>query len=188
MSNPAITVKDRTPIIALDDMKDHLRHTHTDSEDHIISALTVSMQEVAEVITMRRWNITTMALTLKNFTEFIKLPYGSPLTEVSSIQYYDSSNQLQTLNSANYDVYTHKEPGEIKIINSPGVYERDDAIIITYKAGYANLANIPESVKIWLKMSVANKFIFRTPQLVGATVGTVEEIDEILFNERVMEI
>lgn len=74
-----------------------------------------------------------------------------PVTAVTHIKYYDSSNVLQTLNASNYEVQL-TEAGFAVISYSatatlPTLYDRTGAVIVTYAAGYASAAVAPAAAK-----------------------------------------
>lgn len=100
---------------------------------------------------------------------YIELPKSSPLISLDSIQYYDQNNALQTLDPAKYQVSNDAEPARIDLIwgeTWPWTYERTDAVIITYKAGYMPTyagsprvpsdyrANVPQGIKNAIKLRV----------------------------------
>jgi len=65
-----------------------------------------------------------------------ELPIG-PLVSVESIKHYDLDNTLQTLNSSIYRVHNYDEPGKVELHGDlPDLYDRPDAIVIEYIAGY----------------------------------------------------
>jgi uncharacterized phiE125 gp8 family phage protein len=72
-----------------------------------------------------------------------------PLIEVLSLQYYDGANVLQTVDPANYYVSDDLVP---RLYTSTGYafpmfYERDDAVRVTYRVGYAPEAASPMTQK-----------------------------------------
>lgn len=92
----------------------------------------------------------------------LELPW-SPLVAVGSVEYYNESNVLTAWNSANYQTYNYSQPGKIRFVESlPSLYDRLDAVIITYTAGYgasganaaAQQAAVPYLVKQILKILV----------------------------------
>lgn len=67
-----------------------------------------------------------------------------PLQSVTSIQYYDGTNALQTLDPANYEVDTHTNPARIMpVFNSvwPTTYPRTSAVTITVVVGFGDTAS-----------------------------------------------
>jgi len=81
----------------------------------------------------------------------IVLPF-SPLSSVTHLKYYDSSNAEQTWNASNYSVNTFiNQKGFIEVnqgINLPNIYNRADAIEIKFVCGYgASSSDVPEAIK-----------------------------------------
>jgi uncharacterized phiE125 gp8 family phage protein len=95
----------------------------------------------------------------------IKLWPGN-LVEVASVEYWDTSNVLQTLSTNDYEVDTRSKPGRIWLKTTPSLYDRHDAILITYTVGYgasgddaeAQRAAIPSDLKAWLKLQIATLY------------------------------
>lgn len=96
----------------------------------------------------------------------IELP-RPPLISVSSVQYYDTNNALQTVDTADYMVIRGGMPAVLQPINNawPDTYVRDDAVQITFLCGYegsgspANLTDgIPKGIIQAIKMTVEKNF------------------------------
>jgi len=114
----------------------------------------------------RRFYDETLTDYVKPF--FIELPKSSPLISLDSITYYDENNVLQTLDPAKYEVSADAEPARIDLIwgeTWPITYERTDACIFTYKAGYMPThtgsppvydyrATVPQALKNAIKLKV----------------------------------
>jgi len=61
-----------------------------------------------------------------------------PMASVTHVKYYDSDNALQTLTAdTDYRANTSEYLGKVEMINTYGVYNRDDAINIRFVAGVA---------------------------------------------------
>ena len=76
----------------------------------------------------------------------------SPLSSVSSIQYYDSDNEQQTWSSDDYNVLNpENQKGFIELVdgkNFPNIYSRGSAITITFVCGYGSSeSDVPETIK-----------------------------------------
>lgn len=76
----------------------------------------------------------------------LKLPFP-PILTVSGITYYDVDNASQTLSSSNYYVEISTDGGGcvewVYTATIPSTYQREDAITVTYTAGYADLNSVP---------------------------------------------
>lgn len=70
-----------------------------------------------------------------------------PITSIVSVEYYNTSGDLQTVDAANYRLLASTH-GVAKLelaanYNPPQVFDRGDAIRREYKTGYASTAEIP---------------------------------------------
>lgn len=129
--------------------------------DSYLESLVKVVTEVVEHDTQLKLTRETWKYTMEQFEDdefYIPL---APIASVTSIQYYDSANTLQTLSSAYYtlDGISGGLPrGNSRIyLNEPYdwpyTYDREDAIQTTFVAGYSTTAaNVPESLKHALKL------------------------------------
>lgn len=70
-----------------------------------------------------------------------------PVIAVQSVQYFDADNALQTVDAASYYV-TDDEAPELRFVSTfsaPTVYDRPDALRVTYVAGYLGAGSPPSS-------------------------------------------
>lgn len=130
--------------ISLADAKTHLRITHS-SHDDLISDLIWDGVKSFE----KRANVCLSAQTWKAFFdkayEEIEL-WKYPITGISSIRYYDDDNVAQTLATSKY--FSNVDQGStgydprpcvITIEDTPSTYDRDDAVVVTFTAGYTTI-------------------------------------------------
>lgn len=82
----------------------------------------------------------------------------SPVQEVMSVKYYDESNVLQTMDAALYDVdvVDASAPGKVTFNELPATYERHDAVMIQFKAGYVK---VPEAIQAALTAYVTQRYL-----------------------------
>jgi hypothetical protein len=81
-----------------------------------------------------------------------------PITGISSIQYYDSDNALQTLSASDYYANVNEgstgwspRPVVIFIDDFPSTYDREDAVIITIRAGYTTIDyDVKQALLSWV--------------------------------------
>ena len=120
----------------------------TDDDVWITSAITVVREQV-ESLTNRALMPQSLELAIGEFDSTIALP-KPPFSSLTSIEYYDEDNVLQTLSSDYYLVNDFVEPAEVVKKNDqtyPAVYNRPDAIRIKFATGYADAASVPSSIK-----------------------------------------
>jgi uncharacterized phiE125 gp8 family phage protein len=73
--------------------------------------------------------------------------FRPPVLSLQSVQYFDASNVLQTVDAASYYV-TDDELPEVRFVSTfiaPTVYDRPDALRVTYVAGYLGAGSPPSS-------------------------------------------
>lgn len=98
-----------------------------------------------------------------------------PLQSVTSIQYYDPENQLQTFPADSYDT-ARKQSNPAFIFPLPGkqwplTAPRPDAVIVTYVAGWTDPKKVPLDIKQALKLLIGH-FYNNREQFVLGTVRT----------------
>ena len=97
----------------------------------------------------KKANVCLSSQTWKAFLdkgyEHIEL-WKSPITEISAVQYYDGDNALQTLSTDDYfsnlntgSIGWNPRPIVINLEDVPSTYDRDDAMMITFTAGYTTI-------------------------------------------------
>lgn len=135
--------------------------SHHDSQ---VSSLVLAATKVVEDRTGRALVSQTWEMTLDRFPltgpRRIVLP-RPPLSSVSSITYVDSDGASQTLSSSNYRVSTHREPGTVEESYDttwPTTRDIQEAVKVTFVAGYANLESVPEALKQAILLIVGHWF------------------------------
>jgi uncharacterized phiE125 gp8 family phage protein len=90
----------------------------------------------------------TLSVKLEGFgCEAIYLP-SRPIQSITSIAYYDSGDDLQTLSTDVYSLDAGNRAVRLKVDQSwPATSGRWDAITITYVAGYSSVALVPAVAK-----------------------------------------
>lgn len=151
----------------------------------------------------RRFYDDTLSDQVKPF--YIELPKSSPFIgmgdpatspDTPGVQYYDENNTLRTLDPATYQVSSDAEPARIDLVwgeTWPITYERTDAVIITYQAGYAPYTggspvatdyrkNVPQSIKNAIKLRVQQLYDPMTPDKYKQLESA---IDSMLYSYKV---
>lgn len=162
MSLKLITAPTELPL-TLDEAKDHLRRTDTAMDAIIMRYIyhAVSMCDGAEGILNRALITQTWELKVDRF------PWGPvdiplpPLQSVSSVKYLDDQGVEQVLDTSVYDVFnagSTTRRGYIKLAYDqtwPTTRAVDQAVTITFVAGYGDRNSIPEYIKTLLMFFVA---------------------------------
>jgi len=155
----AVGVGEVGAAITVAQAKEHLRITHADEDDYI-EAITLAASEWCEEFQGRVYVQREVVDYLDSFPTEIR-PRKSPLISVDSVKYYDDDGVLQTLAAATYDVGIYKEPGRISLAYNqswPSTRAMINAVTITYQAGWAARANIPEEIKHAVKLMVGHLY------------------------------
>ena len=165
--NPELTLLGSTDPVSLSQAKSSQRMTGA-GEDAYLQEVLDSVIELAESSTGLALRENTYTLRLKSFsdTEFvdsgiIRIPVF-PLKSVTSIKYYDTDNNQQTLVAGtDYEVNEFAEPGVIQLADGkswPAVYNRVNPVEIVFVAGYDNtgLDMAPLKVKQAIRMVFGN--------------------------------
>lgn len=154
-------------LVSTAEAKAHLRVEHSEHDtliDNLVSAATELLDGSHGYL--RRALVTqTWVWSLPDFPIgaelHIPLP---PLQSVSSITYYDANDASQTLSSSEYHVYpADPSDGYVKLKRNsywPLTYERDDAVTVTFVAGYGAASSVPKTIRQAVLMRVANMYSF----------------------------
>jgi len=143
-------------------LKAHLRVTH-DLDNDYIDLLQNAAIETIQDYTDKQILPATWTLLLDTFSTKIKID-KLPVASITSIKYYDTSNDQQTLATSVYRSEVRTNPAIIDLKTDqewPDVYDRPNAIEIAFVAGYANAAAVPEAFKHAIKLIVGNLYSYR---------------------------
>jgi len=152
--------------------KNHVRVDISD-DDTLIGNLITAAREYAEIFCARSIVQHTYRADLANFSDVMELPLG-PVQAISSIKYYDTASPsvLQTLSTAVYALHkdcVYRNNGQSWPSVGTG---RPDAVQITYKTGYSDLAspedsvaNVPEAINSAILLLLADLYENRESQV-----------------------
>jgi uncharacterized phiE125 gp8 family phage protein len=171
MLAPVRTVAPVELPLSLADAKAHLRVDHSD-EDELISGLidaaTAHIDGYSGILG-RALITQTWAVEFPTFSSRLDLPLG-PL-QSAIIQYYDSTNVLQTLATSVYAVLTDGLGPYVSLKYNqqwPQTYTRDDAVKVTWVAGYgATPASVPAAIRSAMLLLIAHWYDNRAAVNVG---------------------
>tara|TARA_Y100000592_G_scaffold70966_1_gene110452 strand:- start:2738 stop:3292 length:555 start_codon:yes stop_codon:yes gene_type:complete len=158
-----ITQPTGTDIVSLNDAKEFLRVDHTDEDTTITRLINAAVQHCQDY-TGRHFVASNFNLYLDDFynCEFST----SPINSISSVKYYNASNELTTLATSKYWVDDKREPGRIHFDNPPDVYDdRFNGVIIAGSLGEAPATPIIHAVR----MLVAHYYENRRAVITGTT-------------------
>lgn len=142
-----ITSAPAEELISVEEAKRHLRLL-TGDHDTELTALIRDARDYCERFTQRTLRTAvTRALKLDDWwCKAYYLPWP-PLIDVTGITYYDADEVSQTLATANYHEELSTDGGG-RIVwaddaDIPNIFDRPDAITITFTTGYASAAVAP---------------------------------------------
>ena len=136
-------------------------HLRVDGDDTYLTMLIAAARTQCEAFTCRTMVATTYEQFFDDFTTESFTLYWGPVSSVASIQYYDEDNALQTFASGNYHVDAVMDRARIVLDDDadwPEVYDKPNAVKITYTAGYANAAAVPAQLKYAMLLMIGEMY------------------------------
>lgn len=175
MLAPVRTVAPAVPLLTLDDAKAHLRVDHAD-EDALISGLidaAAAHLDGYNGILGRALITQTWAAEFPTFVNRMDIPLGP--VQSATIQYYDSLNAQQTLATSVYAVLSDGLGPYVTLKYNqqwPQTYTRDDAVKITFVAGYgATAPDVPAAIRSAMLLLISHWYDNRSALSVGESVS-----------------
>lgn len=162
MREPVITVAATAFPVTLDECKQHANVYIDDDNEYISKTLIPAATQYAESWLDRSLMPVTWRLDLDGFppsVESIELP-RPPLRAITEITYVDTAGATQTWASSDYTVTIGGEGefGRVRpaySLSYPVTRSHVDVVSITYTAGFADVASIPEITRWRIKVLVA---------------------------------
>lgn len=139
--------------VSVADMKIHLGVTSS-SHDALIQSYIEAAQRMIEARANICLKSQIWTLSLNQSEVVKKVEIGKyPILGFSSITYYDTDNASQsfTHSQGDYISFVAGRPGSLIFDEVPSVYDRDDAMKITFTAGFST---IPDDIVLAIKMLV----------------------------------
>ena len=158
-SPPAVTP------VSVDEAKARLRIDSTDEDS------TVGLMITAATAYLDGWSGTLgRALVTQTWAQsFSDFPVGrrlrlplAPVQSISSITYQDADDVEQTFDASNYRLQTDALGPYVELKRGsswPGTINRDDAVTVTFVAGYGdNAADVPGSIRDAMILMIGHLF------------------------------
>jgi len=157
--------------VSLVEAKAHL-HVDAPDDDTLITALIIAATELAEQATGRAIMPQTWELTLDAFPDAFELT-RVPAVSITSLKYWDAAGVQQTLGTALYTLDNTDDFASAYVVPVysgvwPDTRAQINAVALRYVAGYAAAANVPDSLKAWIKLQVGAMYETREAE------GTVQ--------------
>jgi uncharacterized phiE125 gp8 family phage protein len=131
---------------------------------------------------------TTYDYILPQFDDTIRLPKG-PIQSIKHIKYFDDDGNKQTLSTDKYQLVKSDRVGTIERLpdkSYPSTEKREDAVQIRFVAGYGTADDVPNELRIAIKMLVLHWYDTREPVIKGQSVTNVPtSLETIIENYRI---
>lgn len=154
-----VTAKSANPPVTLDEAKRHLRILGEDLNEDVAGALEAAT-EFCETIVGRSLRAST-TLT-QSYRCWPKAPVWfdrEPVSAITHVKYYDATGTLTTVSSNYYRLHQQSETGAAlewdDSFSFPALDARDDAVIITFAAGYGAVSSVPARAKHAVKLALS---------------------------------
>ncbi len=172
MLKPVLITPPAELAVSVAEAKAHLRVEHSD-DDTLISAMVK-----AAIGALDGWTgVLGRCLVTQTWRQDVWDFPGSgdlrlPFPDVSSVtvKYFDGTNVEQTLASGNYELLADARGSLVRQSSTgswPGVYDRSDAVRVTFAAGYGGAADVPETLKAAIKLMVGDMYRNRETAAAG---------------------
>lgn len=167
-----ITAPSQQPV-SLSDVKAHCRVDHNDDDTVLTSLLNGAVAYLdgwggvlGRCLVTQTWR--------QDYGSFgvLRPPLG-PVASITSITYYDASNEQQTLSADVYGLFADELGSYVGLKPDqswPSAYGRSDAVSVTYVAGTA-AADVPASIKAAILLLTAYWYEYREAAVTG-TIAT----------------
>jgi uncharacterized phiE125 gp8 family phage protein len=171
--------------VTLIEAKEHLRVDAADSDTQIM-AMILAATESAEQIMGRSVMAQTWEVSLDAFPASVELT-RIPVQSVTSVTYADSAGAQTVLSGAAYALDNADDFGFAYVVPGyasdwPDTRDEINAVKVRFVSGCASAAEVPESIKSWIKLQVGAMFENREAETVGA--GQVHKIG---FADRLLD-
>lgn len=155
--------------IDVSDVRAHSR-VSTVGEDSYIEEVIAAATAFIEGYLDQTLITSTYVLRLPRFCSEIYLP-RSPVSSVPSVEYTDTAGATQTLSTSIYEADTYVNPGRIRLKYGqswPQVREQENAVIVTYVAGYgATKTSVPADLRQAVRVIAAHMYEHREHVVTG---------------------
>ena len=176
--NPVRQVTDPpSPPVTRTQAKDHLRVT-VDDEDSLIQLYLDAA--IGRVEDYRQSNVMSaqFELHVRSWPSswMINLQ-KSPVSAINSVKYYDSDNELQTVDAENYRLLDACVPAQLEFDASfvpPDLYEREYPIVVNYQAGYLAASSVSAKIKSAILLELGTLHEIRQSETQGNGLTAIQ--------------
>ena len=182
MPNYRLVTAPASEPLTLTEVKLYLRVDDT-TEDNLITSLITAARSLVEGHTWMPLISQTWAMQFdkSELNELIWNVNKAPLSSFSSVTYYDSNNDLQTLATTEYETDIYGSPARFRLKSVPVVYDRMNALQVNFVCGYANAAAVPQPIKQAMYMIIGHLYENRQDVITGTQVNEIPMSSEYLL-------
>ena len=181
------TAPAETPV-SLAEAKMHLRVDGSDEDAFITALIGAAVAHFDGLGVLGRCMVTqTWAQWFAFSPRWVRLRM-TPFQSLSSVEYYDQDNVLQTATLADFEVRLDGDfvlVGPVDNAAWPTTYNRIDAVKLTYVVGYGDAADVPQSIKQAILLTVGHWYQNREAVAEGNFKELPLAVEALLGCERV---
>ena len=150
--------------VSLTRAKKQVEVTGSDHDDHLAFLVQAAREQwehdTQHILIQHTWTLKLDAFYELKFSE-------RPVDSITSITYYDSGNDSQTLATSVYELDDAENALRLKVDQDwPTTYDRWDAVTITYVAGeHTSSSTVPALDQQAILLLVGHYFEFRDPNM-----------------------
>lgn len=172
--------------VSLADTKAYLKAIGN-GEDATIQMMLDAAQSKVEKATDRLLITRACRFTADCFGRAVLLPVR-PVVDVTSVQYYDTAGDLQTLASDQWILADRLErPRVVPAVGAsfPSTWELPGAVIVEFNAGYGDEpADVPADLRIAVLKTVRDMWSFRGDMATATVIALPEGVQSIVDDYR----
>lgn len=183
--NPTRTTAPAAPALSLSRVKAQLRVTSTDEDDLLADYIAVVTQQVEDELGLglitQSWTwyldrfpgdrspledfwYQPLPISGERRNVWLELP-RAPVTGITSVTYYDASNESTVWSSSKYELAAKRWPARLRPVEGeiwPQTYNRLEAVAIVFAVGYgADHTAIPAALRQAMMMAVGRLYEHR---------------------------
>ena len=178
------------PLFTTAEAKDFLK-VDTTADDTLIDNLIKAATQSCEEYTNQYFLDTLVTQYSDNWLEVYRL-YKSPVSTLTHIKYYDSSDTLQTLAASNYILDNVSKPARIGLAvdgELPTLADRINAVEVKYTVGYGeNSTDVPDGIKQAVLLTIGNWYENRQTVITGRTATELPLSSQYLLNQYKIQV
>lgn len=153
------------------------------ADQPLVNAMIKAATLSAENFTRRQLVTATYEIRFDMFPWEIRFP-RAPLQSVTSVKYFDTDGNLQTVLTDDYQVDIHSTVGRVvPVANTswPDTNEQLNAVVVKFVAGYGDPDDVPEQIRSAIRLTIGHLYEHREDVIVGVTATELPKGAEALL-------